>query len=179
MMRAFPAILALVALTGCDLLFPEDPRLGIEDESACAARIAQELRLKLAEAGGDDATMWMPTYTYDITKLSLEAIQALSASGFNETKGTRLNRATNETSTAFDVFMDTQVDENGAFFLGHEPALYRVRGETARMAEVIAAGCARQQENMRLIDIDLAPRGSAAPATPAPDGTNARDNETD
>lgn len=180
MIRAVPPILALVALSGCDLLFPEDPRLGEEEADSCVTRVGHAMRLKLAAAGGDGNTVWVPTYTYDITKLSLDAIKELSASGFAETKGTRLNQSTNETSTAFDVFMDTEVDENGAFFLGHEPALYRVRGRSGRYDDLIAAGCARQQENMRLIDIDLAPRGAAARRINAPGDTGpARNNEKD
>lgn len=157
MIRALPAIVALVALSGCELLFPEDPRLGTESVKACTARVESDLRLKLEENGFEDSPVWLPTYTYDITKLSLEDIQSLSSSRSDETQGTRLDKATNMTSTAVDAFMQQQVDEEGAFFLGHDPALYRVRGEAIATDAVIAAGCERQLANMRLIDIDLTP----------------------
>lgn len=160
MMRVVLAPIALLALCGCDILFPEDPRLGSESVAACAARVQQDLRIQLADLGSDDATVWVPTYTYDITKLSLEAIQELSQSSSDETQGTRLDQATNETSTAVDVFMAQDVDENGAFFLGRNPALYRVRGEAARFDDILPAGCERQQANMRLIVVDFAPAAS-------------------
>ena len=175
MNRAAIAVIALAGLTGCDLLFPEDPRLGAEAPAACAARVEQELRIELANL--QDGDRFVPTYTYDITKLGLEAIQNLSASRSDEIKGTRLDQSTNETSTAVDVFMQQPVDENGAFFMGHDPALYRVRGEALHFADIIPAGCARQQANMRLIEIDFTRTEGAADAA-NPDDTSTEQEKT-
>ena len=44
MRRAAIAIAALPALSGCDLLFPEDTRLGVESVDACLERILSEQR---------------------------------------------------------------------------------------------------------------------------------------
>jgi len=157
MIRSAALALSLVALSGCNILFPEDPRVGEEGEGACVSRVEEALLIEFAGIDSDQDTIWVPTYTYDITKLGLEGMQALSQSRSDEVAGTDLDRSTNETSTAVDAFMAQPVDENGAFFLGRDPALYRVRGAPERFDEAIAAGCARQQTNMRLIDVDLAP----------------------
>lgn len=154
---ATAALATLGTLGGCDVLFPEDPRIGLEPVDACVARIESDLRIKLAEMGLKEFPVWLPIYTYDITKLSLEDIQELSAKSNAETQGTRLEQSTNETSTAVDAFMDQDVDEGGAFFMGRAPALYRVRGQAIASGAVIAAGCERQRANMRLIDVDLTP----------------------
>ncbi|MFU7528896.1 hypothetical protein [Qipengyuania sp. ASV99] len=174
MNRAAIALIALAGLTGCDLLFPEDPRLGVEQPAACLARVEQELRFELANL--QDGDRFEPTYTYDITKLGLEAIQNLSASRSDEIKGTRIDQSTNETSTAVDVFMQQPVDENGAFFLGRDPALYRVRGEALPLADIIPAGCERQQANMRLIQIDFTRTGGGASAANPDDASTENEN---
>ena len=160
-----PALLAtaLVTLAGCDILFPEDTRLGVETVDACVARVEADLRIKFAQEGFGVMPAWLPTYTYDITKLSLEDIQELSVSASDEVKGTRLDQSTNQTSTAVDAFMQQDVDEAGAFFLGRDPALYRVRGKAIASDAVISAGCERQRGNMRLIDVDLVPLTIAIP----------------
>lgn len=151
-----------LALSGCSILFPEDPRLGVEPEEECVSRIGQVFKNSFGNEGGDPQSdeiagiepPFFPIFTYDVTKLGLEAIQELSAEGTNETSGTSLRMSTNETSTAVARFMAEPVDENGAFFLARDPALYRVRGEPVFFGGGIAAGCERQQENMRLISIE-------------------------
>jgi len=160
MIRPVVAALAcLAALSGCSVIFPEDPRLGAEGESACITRVEEALLIEFAGIDSEQDTIWVPTFTYDITKLGLDEIQALSQSSSDEVVGTDLVRSTNETSTAVDAFMAQPVDEGGSFLLGRDPALYRVRGAPVRFDEAIAGGCARQQSNMRLIDVDLAPVG--------------------
>ena len=159
--RAAASLAALAALSGCDLLFPEDPRVGEEAQQACVSRVEGALRLELKALDAEPDAAFVPTYTYDITKLGLEEIQALSQSRFDETEGSRLNRATNMTDTAVEIFMAEPVDENGAFFMATDPALYRVRGEAAAFADIIAQGCERQQADMRLIDVDFAAADAA------------------
>ena len=155
MIRVF-ASLAFLSLTGCHILFPEDPRLGEETLEQCLARVTPTTnRDEVFELAGDDTSLWVPTYTYDVTKLDLDAIKELSVPGTDETAGSRMTLTTNETSTAVDRYMREPVDEKGSFFLGHDPALFRVRGEPMIIAEVLSAGCERQLANMRLIDVDV------------------------
>ena len=116
-------------VAGCDLLFPEAPRLGDESQDICIGRVragmTYERYNELETATGD----WIPSYTYDVTKLDFEAIKALSVEGSDETAGTRLMQETNSTRTAVERCKAMEVSEKGAFFLGREPALYRVRGK--------------------------------------------------
>lgn len=170
MIRAAFAITALAALSGCELLFPEDKREGAETLEACLARVAATQRDLLAEAAAEDVLV--PTYTYDITKVSLEDLQALTVAGADETAGSRERRQTNEASTAVDNFMATPVDEKGAFYMGRDPALYRVRGEAIAAGEIAEAGCERQKSGMRLINFTASP----VPTEPEPDASGDTDN---
>lgn len=158
-----PIFLTLI-LPACSLFDDTDPREGLEADTACIQRVTG----LIDELPADGSGTFVPTYTYDITKLDLEAIQELSVSRSDETEGARLNRTTNETSTAVDEFMRQSVDENGAFFLGRDPALYRVRGAPNSAENIIAAGCGRQQENMRLIDVSVTAT-STQPTEPDPE----------
>jgi len=154
-MRALTLLFASAALGGCSLLWPEDERVGSESAEECAERVA-----KLLGPGSQfrayEGEVGVPTFTYDITKLGLEEVQALLGEGGDETAGARAMSETNQTTTAVEEFMAREVDEKGAFFLGRDPALYRVRGEMQPVAEMIASGCARQRADMRLIDVDVA-----------------------
>lgn len=167
MIRATVATLAFVALSGCHILFPEDPREGQELSKECPTRVASLLG---PTAGFTNYTeeMGVPTFTFDITKMAFEDMQRLMVEGSDDTAGARAMAATNEVSTAVDVFMATSVDEKGAFFTGRDPALFRVRGGLQPKSTMIASGCARQQEGMRLIMIDIAP----VPAEPEPEPEN-------
>ena len=165
---------ALLSLTGCHILFPEDPREGTELSAECPARVASLLGPTTLFASYAQE-MGVPTFTFDITKMALEDMQRLMVEGSDDTAGARAMAATNVASTAVDMFMDTPVDEKGAFFTGRDPALYRVRGGLQPKSTMIASGCARQQNGMRLIMIDVAP----VPADPEPDNTQTTpENET-
>lgn len=162
---------AALALGGCSLLFPDDPRLGTEAADDCIERVRatltdQERRLLATTEG-----RFVPSYTYDVTQLDLAAMQALIVPGTDETAGARLMQQTNEASTAVAQFMATPVSEQGALFLGRDPALYRVRGKPERASAILASGCARQQANMRLIAISWSDSPASAPAatSDAPD----------
>jgi len=174
MKRSATIILAAFALSGCHILFPEDPRLGQEQSDECLKRVAGLLG---PGTGFEDYTaeMGVPTFTFDITKMAFEDMQRLMVEGSDDTAGARAMAATNEASTAVDVFMATKVDEKGAFFTGRDPALYRVRGGLQPVSTMIASGCARQQEGMRLIMIDVAP----VPAEPEPDPEEGPETPTD
>ena len=164
MVRSYISLLALLSLTGCHILFPEDPREGTELNEECPTRVASLLGPTTQFANYTEE-MGVPTFTFDITKMAFEDMQRLMVEGSDDTAGRRAMTATNETSTAVDVFMETSVDEKGAFFTGRDPALFRVRGGLQPKSTMIASGCARQQEGMRLIMIDVGP----VPPEPEPE----------
>ncbi|MEM9502247.1 MAG: hypothetical protein AAF941_10445 [Pseudomonadota bacterium] len=149
---------SLVLLPACQLFDDTDKREGTESVEACAKRLSKWQKDAEDELSGGSA--FVPTYTYDITKMALEDVQELIVEGSDELAGTRNMNSTNETSTAVANFMAESVDENGSFFMGRDPALYRVRGEPQTGIAVLSAGCERQKAGMRLIDISLVPGGS-------------------
>lgn len=167
MIRVVVCSLAFASLTGCHILFPEDSREGSELSAECPTRVTSLLGPTTQFANYTDE-MGVPTFTFDITKMAFEDMQRLMVEGSDDTAGTRTRTATNEISTAVDLFMETPVDEKGAFFTGRDPALYRVRGGLQPKSTMIASGCARQQEGMRLIMIDVAP----VPREPEPELEN-------
>jgi hypothetical protein len=164
MSRAGFCLAALLSLSGCHILFPEDPREGTELSEECPTRVAGLLGPTTQFADYTEE-MGVPTFTFDITKMAFEDMQRLMVEGSDDTAGRRAMTSTNETSTAVDMFMETPVDEKGAFFTGRDPALYRVRGGLQPKSTMIASGCARQQEGMRLIMIDIGP----VPPEPEPE----------
>lgn len=173
MMRAKARISAIalalpLALGGCDLLFPEDPRLGVEPLEKCLARLDGDMDMFGFRELSETPDWLVPTYTYDITMLSFEAKQALIQPGADETLGSRLMSQTNEASTAMAAFMATPVDEKGAFFFGVEPALWRVRGEALRHADILTTGCEQQTSGMRLLRVSVARSANATAPAPEP-----------
>ncbi len=152
----FALVPASALLSGCSLLFDEDTREGTETAEECAVRVAGLLGPGTSYHAFTN-NVGTPTFTYDVTKMPFEDLQALIDEGGDETAGRRLLDATNENSTARQTFMSMSVDEKGAFFLALDPSLYRVRGETQPLTEMIATGCERQTEGMRLIMIDVVP----------------------
>lgn len=176
-MRVAAAMVSLAALSGCELFNDEDPRVGVEGVEACLKRVANKSRSEEFDAL-DDGALWVPTYTYDVTKLELEAIQQLSVSYNDETSGTRINQTTNETSTAVAQFMQQPVDEDGAFFMGRDPALYRVRGAPVQLSDVITSGCERQLPNMRLIEVEFSRHSAAPPEADGPEEASTEENNS-
>jgi len=162
--RGLTALAAILTLPACSLFDNTDPREGKEATEICLQRVIITLSDEAAaQIETADQTL-VPTYTYDITKLGLEALQTLSVPGTDETAGARLIASTNEMSTAVAQFKADPVDEKGAFFMATDPALYRVRGAAMAADQVIAAGCERQLADMRLIDVSVAlPVAVAAP----------------
>ena len=144
------------ALSGCSLLFPDDPRLGDEAKDECIIRLTKTFTYEQYRELETSDGQWVPTYTYDITKLDFAAVKALVVEGSDETAGTRLMQQTNQTSTAVEQFKEMDVTPQGAFFLGREPALFRVQGPAQPANTILENGCARQQTNMRLIELDWA-----------------------
>ncbi|MEM8773282.1 MAG: hypothetical protein AAGD92_16700 [Pseudomonadota bacterium] len=161
--------LAALSLSGCeayDKLFGEDPRLGDEIEEICIGRVRAKLTYEqyqeLENAGGS----WVPTFTYDISLLSLEAIQDLIAKGADDMAGSRLMQQTNNTRTAIARFKTMSVDRQGALFLGQNPTLFRVRGATQPANTILASGCQAQLTDTRLIEVSWRRVGAAIPPPP-------------
>lgn len=169
MIRFAYASFALLTLSGCHILFPEDPREGEELSEECSTRVAGLLGPTTGFAKYTEE-MGVPTFTFDVTKMAFEDLKLLMLPGSDEKAGARAMMSTNETSTAVAQFMTMPVDEKGAFFMARDPALYRVRGGLQPVSTMIATGCARQQEGMRLIMIDV----GAVPAgqKPEPEDTD-------
>lgn len=142
-----------LSLSGCSLLFPEDKRLGDEPEGECIGRVRTSLTYEQSEELRTASGQWVPSFTYDVTKLDFEAIKELMVPGSDQTAGTRLMQQTNRTNAAVERFMAMEVSEKGAFFMGRDPALYRVRGKPEAASDILASGCKRQQKDMRLIDV--------------------------
>ncbi len=147
------SLASLAALSGCDLINMGDPREGTEAVGDCVKRVTDTLTRSERELFRTREGVWIPTYTYDVTKMDLDEVQELIVVGSDETAGSRGKTSTNKTSTAVERFMQRPVDEKGAFFLGRDPALYRVRGEPAEFGDLITAGCERQKSEMRLISL--------------------------
>jgi hypothetical protein len=159
--RAAFALIAAAMLAGCSLLFPEDWRAGKEPVAECLARLNGNIDLfefrALNDGDGDALGPLVPTFTYDITEVPFERMQELIKPGSDETLGARLMKQYNTNATAMDRFLRTPVDEDGAFFFGIEPALYRVRGEPRLHSDILAIGCERQGADMRLLRVSVEP----------------------
>ena len=150
-------------LSGCSSLF-DDPRTGTEGVDSCIAHVSELLPPDATYRTYDDV-MGVPIFTFDVTKMELADVRTLIVEGSDETLGSRGRVETIRDSTAVDNFMVTEVTDRGAFFLGLDPALYRVRGALQSRDTMIAVGCARQMEDMRLILVEVVP----VPPVPEPD----------
>lgn len=167
-----PLLVAALGLSACnplDTLFPKDPRLGKEAVYLCVGRVRADMTYEAYQALENAPGRFVPTYTYDITRLDLEAVQGLLAKGADETAGTRLMRQTNNTGAAVERFKQMSVNEKGALFLGREPALYRVRGRAQPASTILESGCERQEPNMRLVEVTWSRRAAPPPAPETPE----------
>lgn len=171
MKRAFlPLLVATLTLSACnpiDVLFPKDERLGDEEEYLCVGRVRATLTYQDYQELENAPGRFVPSYIYDITNLDLAGIQALIASGADDTAGTRLIQQTANTSAAVERFKLTKVDRKGALFLGREPALYKVAGRPQPASTILASGCKAQKTNTRLIEVSWVPVKAAPAPEPA------------
>lgn len=171
-MIARAAMIGAVALSlgACSLLFPEDKREGDEAVEICVGRVRAQLTYEDYQQLENAPGRWVPSYTYDITLLGLEDIQALVDSGVDETAGTRLIQQTNNTSAAVERFKKMPVSRKGALFLGRKPSLYRVRGEVQPASTILESGCEAQMRDTRLIEVSWT-RYTPPPIEPQPENT--------
>lgn len=151
--RPLLAALAIVSLGACDLLEDKDWREGVESAEDCAARLSGKLEIRqLLEAAEGPV---VPTYAYDITKMDLMAINEMIVPASGDERGSIRTSAFGATAPPVEAFMNLSVTEAGAFYFGDDPSLYRVRAEAMMGDTVLAAGCERQQEGMRLTGFTL------------------------
>ena len=159
---------AALSLGACSLLFPEDKREGDEQVEICVGRVRAQLTYEDYQQLENAPGQWVPSYTYDITLLDLEAIQALVDKGVDETAGTRLIQQTANTSAAVEEFKTMPVDSKGALFVGRSPALYRFRGEPQPASTILESGCKAQMTDTRLIEVSWA-KHTSPPIKPDPE----------
>ena len=165
----FIAAAGLAACNPLDLVFPKDERLGDEAEEICVGRVRATLTYEAYQELEHARGRFVPSYICDIPKLDLEGVQALIASGADNTMGTRLIQQYNSTKAAVERFKLTKVDRKGALFVGREPALYKVSGRPQPASTILASGCKAQKTNTRLIEVTWVRVGSggAVEANPA------------
>ncbi|MEE4200679.1 hypothetical protein [Erythrobacter sp.] len=151
---------ASLLLTGCDDIAAwfeeEDWREGEESLDACMERVRAGYHEGVVELLESDEQR-QPTYTFDVTKASFEDLNSITVAESEEGGGSVQFSGVDAPGYIIHDFMETPVDEKGAFMLGRDPALYRVRGEPIALKDVFAVGCKRQMPGMRLISFTFQP----------------------
>jgi hypothetical protein len=162
-LRFAAATLSLFLLTGCDavtsVFSKKDWREGVEEAGACIERVRAEYDKGVVKLLNSDEKR-VPTYTFDITKMSFEDVKAITVYDQGVEKGSVQVSGFQAPPWKKRAFMGMNVDEKGAFFMGADPAYYRVRGEPLALAEVFAEGCKRQRPGMRLLSFTFHPIGA-------------------
>lgn len=149
-MRVAPIIPALAMLAGCNLFDDSDPREGLEDIDACIKRVSAEYHEGVVDLLQSEERR-RPTYTFDITKLSFDDIKDLTVPDEGGEAGSVQMSGFKAPPYRKRMFLEMNVDEKGAFFLGADPAYYRVQGEPIALQDVFADGCKKQRPGMRLL----------------------------
>jgi hypothetical protein len=143
------ALIATGMLAGCT-----DWREGEETVAACLERFAPKKGAD--DPLANDPGVWVPSYTYDITKLD-----GLLEFGRDVMEGGGTTRIVASTSGSphqgllqqeRDRFDGTPATAAGAVLLIDDPALYKVRGEPGLYRDLLRQGCERQRAGMRLIN---------------------------
>jgi len=147
--------LSLGALSGCadivKLFSEEDWREGDEEIADCIKRVRSgyhEGVIKLLNS----QERRQPTYTFDITKASFGDIKELTIPDQGSEKGSVMVSGFKAPPRKLRMFMNMRVDKKGAFFMGVDPAYYRVLGEPIALADVFVEGCQRQRAGMRFLN---------------------------
>ncbi|MEL6876727.1 MAG: hypothetical protein AAGL68_01345 [Pseudomonadota bacterium] len=163
---------ALLLLPACSLFDDSDPREGTESAEDCAERLSGQLEIRQAIQAAEavDGEV-VPTYTFDITKMDLTAINEMIVPASENERGSLRTSAFGATAPPVEAFMELEVTEAGAFYFGENPSLYRVRGAALAADAILQTGCERQQPNMRLTGFTLTNASSPAGDT--------SDNESD
>ncbi len=153
---------SLLLLSACENPFAnKDWREVEETAEECVARLSGKLEVRqLLEAAEGQV---VPTYAFDITKMELMAINEMIVPPSGNSRGSLRTSAFGATAPPVAAFMELSVTEDGAFYFGDDPSLYRVRGEAVLGDQVLASGCAMQKPGMRFISFKLQnSRGASA-----------------
>lgn len=145
-------------LTGCDgivdFFMKKDWREGPEDVDACIKRVRAAYDKGVVKLLDSDEKR-VPTYTFDITKMSFEDVKAITILDQGGKKGSAQISGFQAPPWKKRAYMEMNVDEKGAFFMGADPAYYRVRGAPVALADVFAEGCRKQLPGMRLLSFNF------------------------
>lgn len=153
--RALPCLAAFLAVTGCNLMEEFDWRKGEESVDACVERLSKGRAPMENIARGND--LWVPRYTYDVTRMGAEAMMDLvkpqpgAESGEASATGTVAMGDESYIAAQREKFRREPATRAGAIFLAEDPALYKVLGEPGPERTLLRQGCAMQKPGMRLI----------------------------
>ena len=156
MMRLAVLIPALALLAACDLFDDSDPREGVEQNDACIKRVRAEYHEGVLELLESDERR-RPTFTFDITKASFEDIKDLTVPEQGGEAGSVQVSGFKAPPYKKRRFLEMNIDEKGAFFLGTDPAYYRVQGEPIALRDVFVEGCRMQRSGMRFLSFTFEP----------------------
>lgn len=141
------ALISMGMLSGCT-----DWREGEERVEACVQRFA--LKNGAVDPLDDSPHQWVPSYTYDITKMGVEGIRALVKTAEDGAKPGTVGVSlvgSGSSQVARDNFADLPVTEAGVVLMADDPSLYKVRGKPGIHRDLIRQGCESQRAGMRLI----------------------------
>ena len=148
--RTMIAAMTMLTLAGCA---KTDWREGVETVEACMKRHAP--KEGAADPLADDPGVWVPAYTYDITRMEDQPalIKQLADGGGRITlvassDGSNNTRAARK---AIDAFEDTPPTEAGAVVVTDDPVLYKVRRKPGLYRDLVRQGCEGQRAGMRLV----------------------------
>lgn len=146
--RTMFAVISLLALAGCS-----DWREGEETVEACLKRFA--LKEGAVDPLADDANQWVPSYTYDVTKVAdphafgQEVHKRGGKFWWVGWQGSRPPEQ--QLQRERDKLNDMPATEAGAVVLAGDPALYKVRGKPGLNRDLLRQGCEGQRAGMRLV----------------------------
>ena len=141
-------LIAMGILTGCN-----DWREGEETVEACLKRLAP--KKGAVDPLEDSPHRWVPSYTYDITKMDGEGIQALVRTAEDGAEPGTIGVSvvgTGSSQAARDKFDDMPATASGAMLLADDPSLYKIRGKTDKYRALLRHGCEGQRSGMRLLN---------------------------
>ncbi|WP_416831738.1 MAG: hypothetical protein ACMUJI_01755 [Erythrobacter sp.] len=147
----FVALSFATLLAGCDTFEPgADWREGIESAEDCVARLKKAEQASLIR----DTDVWVPYYTYDITKLDPKRTQELikipEGEDEDATSGIMVVSG-GDSQEARDEFADRPATKAGMILFADDPSLYKVRGEPTLYRDALRQGCEAQESGMRLV----------------------------
>ncbi len=141
------ALIATGLLTGCT-----DWREGSETVEACLKRLAP--KKGAVDPLDDSPHQWVPSYTYDITKMGGDRVRELIKTAEHDAKPGTVGvsvAGSGSSQAARDKFADLPATETGAVLMADDPSLYKVRGKPGLHSSLVKQGCEGQRAGMRLI----------------------------